>query len=331
LSTSELHHRLKQALGVLVLRADGDDVPVLTLEAAAPLPPRLRVYLFNATNPPGGRVTAEHKIQLRVPGQARDQRGNFDFSDERNVIMAGYSDDDDVFVLWDSSLHHDFTWSKNVQVKTATVDEARAGPSVATQQRRVRLGDEIVLAARPQFLAIAIQQRFAGAAPPPPEPEPAPPPIGGGQPYTPPTRGVPAEPPEALVFEVDPDLIDRGTTAHKDIQDGLAAALQAHGLQPLSPLPGDPLFDIAWVVEGLAFIGEVKSLTLANEERQLRLGLGQVLTYMHLLDWPHAHTVRGVLAVEREPTAPYWETLCAEHDVTLTWPDAFEELFVEPQ
>lgn len=77
-------------------------------------------------------------------------------------------------------------------------------------------------------------------------------------------------------------------------------------------------------------IVEVKSLTPTNEERQLRLGLGHVLSYVHILDWPQAADLRAVLAVERKPTADCWTTLCAEHDVILTWPGAFDNLFPEP-
>jgi hypothetical protein len=136
--------------------------------------------------------------------------------------------------------------------------------------------------------------------------------------------------PVARVFEVDPDVIDRGTTAHKDVQDALAQAIAEHDLEPLSPQRGDPKFDVAWVQEGVAFVAEVKSLTDANEERQLRLGLGQVLSYVHILEWPNAEAVRAVLAVERKPTADYWTTLCAEHEVILTWPGNFDDLFSEP-
>jgi hypothetical protein len=150
----------------------------------------------------------------------------------------------------------------------------------------------------------------------------------GGKAYVKPSRE-PSDPPATIVFEVDPDLIDRGTTAHKDIQDALADALAAHGLEPLSPGVVDPRFDVAWVHEGVAYVTEVKSLTEMNEDRQLRLGLGQVLSYMHLLDWPHVTAVRGVLAVERPPTADYWTTLCSEHGVTLTWPEAYGELFID--
>jgi len=333
LETSELNSRFLAALGDLVERADPETAPVLTLEASAPLPPRLRAYLFNATNPPGGRSTPEHKIQLRVPGQDRGDRGNFDYSDDRQVVVAGYADEHDVWVLWDATLHRDFTWSKNVQVRTETVDAARATGEVTTQERTgVRLGVETVIAGPSERLVEAIAQRFAGVPPVAPAAPPTPPPPAptGGKRYIPRPRTASPEP-TTRVFEVDPDLIDRGTTAHQELQDALAAAVEAHGLEPLEPESGDPQFDLAWKQDRVAFVVEVKSLTDANEERQLRLGLGQVLSYVHLLAWPDVDEVRAMLAVERKPVAEYWTTLCPEHDVILTWPGSFGDLFIEPE
>ena len=85
--------------------------------------------------------------------------------------------------------------------------------------------------------------------------------------------------PRSRVFRFDPDAIDRGTNAHKKVQNQLADAVQARGWEPRSPSDSDPLFDIGWIAADAAWIAEVKSLTPANEERQLRLGLGQVLSY----------------------------------------------------
>lgn len=337
LDTSQLNARFLAALGNRVVRADPVSSQVLTLELAPPLPAALRAYLFNSTNPPGGRVTPEHKIQLMVPGQGRADRGNFDASDGRSVVAAGYVQDLYVYVLWDASLHRDFAFSANAQVRSETVLEAAATGAITTQERRLRLGTETVIVAPAARLAEALAMRFPGVpgvptpAPiPPPPPPPLRRPASGGKAYVPPPRNGPPPEPKVRVFEVDPDLLDRGTAAHKDIQDALTAALEAHGLEPLSPEVGDPQFDIAWIQDGVAFITEVKSLTEANEDRQLRLGLGQVLTYVHLLDWPHVDAVRAVLAVEQQPTADYWETLCAEHGVILTWPEAYEELFDDP-
>jgi hypothetical protein len=334
LSSLELNQAFVAALGDRVLHVDDLHARVLTLELAPPLPRLVRAYLFNSTNPPGGRSTPEHKIQLMVPAQGREDRGNFDFSGDRAVVLAGKVEDEDAWVVWDASLHRDFKFSGNAQVRTATVNTALEMGALATQERRLRLGTETVIAAPSAMLPDALRLRFPAAAhgvpaiPVPPAPPPAPAPPHGGRAYAPPPRGERPDEPKARVFEVDPDLVDRGTTAHKDVQDALADALRSHGLEPLSPQPGDPQFDVAWLQDGVACIAEVKSLTDANEERQLRLGLGQVLSYVHVLDWPHATAVQAVLAVERQPTADYWTTLCAEHDVVLTWPEAYEDLFI---
>ncbi len=147
----------------------------------------------------------------------------------------------------------------------------------------------------------------------------------GGSNYRSPSRQEAIE--RRRVFEVDPDLVDRGTAAHMDVQDELAEAIRSAGAEPRSPAPHDPQFDVAWQIGDSAFVAEVKSLTEENEDRQLRLGLGQVLSYAFLLDWPGANDVQPVLAVERPPTNEYWGGLCKEHGVILTWPDEFKDLF----
>lgn len=318
-------------LNSAVLDALGGQVAeVVSTETAYPLEVRLvddrllRIYVLTMTNPPGGRKD-EHKIQAIVPGQGRQARGNWDTSGGAAVLVAGFEPNLDAFVLWDANLHKDFPYSKNMQVKTPTIEAALQTGEIVTQERKVTLGLETVLAAPAARLWETIEIRLQGPVPAHP-PGVHVPPAAGGQPYQPPPRNAAAEKPKTLVYETDPDVVDRGTTAHKDVQDAVAEVLTENGIQPLSPAPADPQFDVAWVIDGVAYVGEVKSLTEANEEKQLRLGLGQVLTYAHLLDWVHAPVTRPVLIVEREPTEAYWATLCAELGVILAWPEAFETL-----
>lgn len=149
----------------------------------------------------------------------------------------------------------------------------------------------------------------------------------GGVPYRPQERQAVPQGREQ-VFLRNPDLIDRGTVAHMDTQDSLAELVRSRGHNPLSPSSSDPQFDLAWR-EGLSvFVCEIKSLTAENEISQLRLGLGQILSYMYKLDWRGANEVKGVLAVEREPIDADWLTICASHGVTLTWAPEFPGLFL---
>lgn len=161
----ELHRRFVQALGPTMVRSHSSyESKPFEVDLAAPLPQRVRVYMFNATRPPGGRPLGEHKVQLIVPGQDRGVRGSFDHGDGRIVLLVGYAAEEDVFVLWDAGLYADFAWSRNVQVKGHTIIDATAG-KIATQERQLRPGSgksvvETVLAAKSRNLAEAIERRM---------------------------------------------------------------------------------------------------------------------------------------------------------------------------
>jgi hypothetical protein len=127
------------------------------------------------------------------------------------------------------------------------------------------------------------------------------------------------------IFIVDPDRIDRGTQAHRRTQNRLASHLEERGLTPRRPSGPEPPYDLAWEADELIFVAEIKSLTRQNEERQLRLALGQVLRYAQQLGYK-GKAIRKIIAVEREPTDESWVDLCEDYDVALVWPETFSEL-----
>jgi hypothetical protein len=148
-----------------------------------------------------------------------------------------------------------------------------------------------------------------------------------GRPYTNIGRVPPAARREP--FEVDPDKVDRGLQGHASTQDALADFLRGQGLDPRSPVGDEPEFDLAWVRDGTTFVAEVKSLVIANEERQLRLGLGQVLRYRQRLSGGNGRVI-AVLVPERRPSEGNWEDLCNELGILLVWPGSFETLVANP-
>jgi hypothetical protein len=125
-------------------------------------------------------------------------------------------------------------------------------------------------------------------------------------------------------FAIDPALVERGIRGHAITQNALASYLRSLGLEPLSPRMEDPNFDIAWRNGERVFVAEIKSLTNANEEKQLRLGLGQVLRYAQQMR--RLGSVSPVLLVERRPSDESWSLLCREIGVILVRPDIFERL-----
>lgn len=124
-------------------------------------------------------------------------------------------------------------------------------------------------------------------------------------------------------FAVDPTVVDRGLRGHARTQNALADYLTARGIEPRSSAPGEPYFDLAWEQDDVLFVAEVKSTTSRNEEKQLRLALGQVLRYAHQLE-AKGKAVRGVLAVESRPQDRSWAELCTRLGVALVWPGAFD-------
>ena len=123
----------------------------------------------------------------------------------------------------------------------------------------------------------------------------------------------------------DPDMVGRGVRAHRRVRNALAVHLRSLGIQPLDPAPSDPPFDLAWWNEGVLYVAEVKSLTRENEQHQLRLGIGQILQYCHLLRRRAEHVI-PVLAPELKPRDPEWGQLCNALNVGLVFPPDFEDL-----
>jgi hypothetical protein len=126
-------------------------------------------------------------------------------------------------------------------------------------------------------------------------------------------------------FDVDPALVERGIKGHAHTQNALAQWIQGLKLVPRSPKASEPNYDVAWTAGKTIFVAEVKSLTKQNEEKQLRLGVGQVLRYCHLSRAPGVK-IQPVLAVERKPTDDSWADLCSDLGILLVWPGEFDRL-----
>ena len=81
-----------------------------------------KVYIYNCTNPPGGRSLDEYKIQLILPNQGRGNRGHLDESDGTIILIVGFavydSCENGVWVIWETDRHREFAYSANLQVKT---------------------------------------------------------------------------------------------------------------------------------------------------------------------------------------------------------------------
>ncbi len=134
-----LHERFVNGLGAAVI-TDLKSIPAtvkpLDLRCRPPLPPNLRVYVFNCTDHPSERRPGDYRIQLRLAGQRRGQRATLALDPAVLVLLAGYIAEFDVFVLWDANAHSEFPYSKGVQVGAPAVHYA-AVHGVGSQRRDV--------------------------------------------------------------------------------------------------------------------------------------------------------------------------------------------------
>ncbi len=128
------------------------------------------------------------------------------------------------------------------------------------------------------------------------------------------------------LITIDLALYERGLRGHSDTQNKLADFLRGAGIDPRSPLPHEPSYDLAWERNGTIFVAEIKSITDDNEEQQLRLGLGlgQVLRYRHRLQELGYPRVTAVLVPERTPHDPTWASLCQQLGVILVAADGLD-------
>jgi len=146
-----------------------------------------------------------------------------------------------------------------------------------------------------------------------------------GSPYRPATGGVGAEPVELVR---NWDALDDSTRIHSDLQNALATYVSSLGIDPKSPKPYEPMFDLAWVYGETTVVVEVKSANDDNHRQQVRLGIGQVLEYVSVLNDASVGDYRPVLVLSEAPD-PVDYLLAANTGVVVIGSDQFNELGLE--
>lgn len=162
LSAQALHELLISSLEDAVIWCGPMISKPLEIDIVMPYLLRLRVYMYNCTNPTGGRPKNEYKVQLIVPGQKRHERGRFNWSDGRIVLVIAYAriydnPGDGVFVLYDALHHTDFAYCANLQISASIITIALI-ESVGFGTKKT---GEIIIAAQKENLLSAIDARLS--------------------------------------------------------------------------------------------------------------------------------------------------------------------------
>lgn len=129
-----------------------------------------------------------------------------------------------------------------------------------------------------------------------------------------PASGHQATQPDDAVLKIDLAALEAATERHMKLQDDLAEALEARGIDPRSPSGSQPLFDLAFEHDGLRYVVEVKTSNPASQQ-QVRYGVGQVLEYAHLLSSADAPVI-PVILIESVPPMP-WVDLAGQLGVRV--------------
>ncbi len=125
------------------------------------------------------------------------------------------------------------------------------------------------------------------------------------------------------VAAIDIAELERATQRHMDLQDRFADELQRRGLEPRSPGPGEPQFDLVFAHQRTIHVVEVKT-GVPPSPPQVRIGVGQLLEYNALLGDMYSAPVRPMLLVEDEPPAP-WPSLAARLGIQIVRADRLVE------
>lgn len=159
-----LHRVLVRSLGPLVQQVPDEtelDSKPLVLQLELPLPPRLRFYMFCATQHASERQADTFRIQLTT-GKKRG-RNRFSRADGIRPVLVGYEPELETFILWDANINDasGFTFSKGVQAPPDVVYRAAAtGAAEGIRRTRGAKSAETVIAARRDHLVQALLRRI---------------------------------------------------------------------------------------------------------------------------------------------------------------------------
>lgn len=140
----ELQKQFLYDLGCSLKENSEVDCRPLDVRITIPAFLNLKVYLFPNTNPPGGRSADEYKFNLNVPGQVAGQKGNFDYTEGLPVLIS-YTEEFGVYIIYDESMHKDFSCNANVQSKLGLILDALT-TQVATAKKAS--GEELIAVKR---------------------------------------------------------------------------------------------------------------------------------------------------------------------------------------
>ena len=115
---------------------------------------RVRFYVWTTTpdQSVSGRPPGEHKSQIIIPGTRRGERQTFQIGNIPTFIL-GYSPLFSVFTIWQTELHQNAGYSKNLQIREESLLEGSRSGWAIVRPRRTQQGPEVRAVIHPSHLA----------------------------------------------------------------------------------------------------------------------------------------------------------------------------------
>ncbi len=161
LKQRELHKRFLQDIGENVSSVEDNGCKPLMCRLTTSFNRNIKAYIFNCTAPPGGRSMDEYKVQLILQNQKRGERGAFDDSDGRTILIIGDAcifdePDTGLWVLFELDKHREFAYSANIQIYLRQLLKALETDVFVYKKHN----DEVVVIAKRKYLKEALHERF---------------------------------------------------------------------------------------------------------------------------------------------------------------------------
>ena len=146
-------------------------------------------------------------------------------------------------------------------------------------------------------------------------------------------RAIETQRSSAATWLTSNEALAKSTVKHHKLQNSLANWLIKNGFKPDSTRAMEKLVvDLKWSTANTLCVCEVKTLG-KEESSQLRLGLGQVLSYrfetIRIENLKQKTNVKAILVIDRKPSKEIlklWVPLCQELNVLLIWPGEFQKI-----
>lgn len=151
----DLHLKFIKALGDVVVSHTPVEQRPLGVCLGGPIYKNLEIHLFPNKISTGRGLKGEYKFCLSLPGQKVGEERSFP-CELGMPLLVSYTDEYDVFILYDAYKHFNFFCSTNIQSKEDFIKEAARG-IVTTFKKR---NGEILIGVTSKYLVEGIERRL---------------------------------------------------------------------------------------------------------------------------------------------------------------------------